>query len=254
MSMTLRDWLADGEFGLTMSSGFFGFFAHTGVAVALEEAGHLPVEVSGSSAGALVGAGVATRMGATRLKDELFALKRQDFWDPFPGLGLLRGRLFEQRLRDLLPVDDVAACPIKYSASVFDVFGMKTVVRDAGDLPQLVRTSCTFPFLFHPVWHDGRLFIDGGVLDRPGLEGMRQHRVLYHHLASKSPWRRRGSQALQVPKRVGMKTLVVHGLPRVGPNKLHVGPQAYSAAAKAFERALDRAFDDDGVVHIDVDG
>ena len=52
--ITLRDWLAESPFSLAMSSGFFGFFAHTGMLAALEEAGVLPAEVAGSSAGALV--------------------------------------------------------------------------------------------------------------------------------------------------------------------------------------------------------
>ena len=36
---TLREWLAEEPFALAMSAGFFGFFAHTGVLLALEEAG-----------------------------------------------------------------------------------------------------------------------------------------------------------------------------------------------------------------------
>ena len=36
---TLRDRLAQEPFELILSSGFFGFFAHTGVARALEETG-----------------------------------------------------------------------------------------------------------------------------------------------------------------------------------------------------------------------
>ena len=39
---TLREWLAQGPFTLAMSSGFFGFFAHAGVLLALREAGLAP--------------------------------------------------------------------------------------------------------------------------------------------------------------------------------------------------------------------
>ncbi|MCP4499803.1 MAG: hypothetical protein GY822_07560 [Deltaproteobacteria bacterium] len=121
MNITLGDWLGEEPFGMTLSSGFFGFFAHAGVAFALEQTGHSPVAISGSSAGALVGAGMATRIGASRLRDELFSLERRDFWDPFPGLGLLLGRLFEQKLRSLMPVLDLSACANPFRASVFDV-------------------------------------------------------------------------------------------------------------------------------------
>src|SRR4051794_5541513 len=51
---TLREHLREGPFALTMSSGFFAFFAHTGFLTVLEDEGLLPTRVSGSSAGALV--------------------------------------------------------------------------------------------------------------------------------------------------------------------------------------------------------
>ena len=51
---TLADWLALEPFGLTLSSGFFGFFAHAGVVQALAERKLQPASLSGSSAGALI--------------------------------------------------------------------------------------------------------------------------------------------------------------------------------------------------------
>ena len=63
--MRLSEWLAEGPFTLAMSSGFFSFFAHTGMLGSLTTAGHVPRAVAGSSAGALVGgawaAGLAPR-------------------------------------------------------------------------------------------------------------------------------------------------------------------------------------------------
>ena len=38
MSERLRDWLEAEPFTLALSAGFFGFFAHTGLILALEEA------------------------------------------------------------------------------------------------------------------------------------------------------------------------------------------------------------------------
>ena len=82
--ITLRDWLAESPFSLAMSSGFFGFFAHTGMLAALEEAGVLPAEVAGSSAGALVAGLWASGIDAPALEVELTRLRREDFWDPWP--------------------------------------------------------------------------------------------------------------------------------------------------------------------------
>ncbi len=160
---TLREWLAEGPYTLVMSSGFFGFFAHAGVVSVLEEEGLPPARVCGSSAGALVGGLWAAGLPAARIREELLALRREHFWDVRPGLGLLRGALFRQRLEALAPA---------------------------------IHASCALPVLFQPVRIEGRLYLDGGVLDRPGLAGAPDGgRVLYHHLTSRSPWRRRGHGA-----------------------------------------------------------
>lgn len=245
---TLRRWLEEGEFALAMSSGFFGFFAHCGVLSVLEEEGLAPARVAGSSAGALVTGAWASGLEARALADELHGLRREDFWDPSPGLGLLRGQLFRDRLERLLPVLTIDACRVPLAVSVYDVVRRRTHVLDRGPIAPALHASCAVPFMFHPVLHDGALLVDGGVVDRPGLEGLADApRVLFHHLASRSPWRRRDSPALQVPSRPGMVTLVVEGLPRVGPFRLERGPIAYRVARDAARRALDRPVVDDTV-------
>src|SRR4051812_26539017 len=99
---TLREWLREAPFALGMSSGFFGFFAHAGVVSVLEDEGLSPVRSAGSSAGALVTGLWSAGVDAVRLRDELLALRREHFWDPAPGFGLLRGRLFHERVRALV--------------------------------------------------------------------------------------------------------------------------------------------------------
>lgn len=204
----------------------------------LEDEGLLPSRLSGSSAGALVAAAWASGVSSHALADELRALRREHFWDPAPGAGLLRGRLFEDRLRALLS-PRFEACRTPVAVSVHDVIARKTRVIDSGDLPRAVRASCAVPAMFHPVWHEGRLFVDGGVSDRPGLAGMRAERVLFHHLSSRSPWRRRASPALSVPRKPGLCTLVIDDLPRVGPYRLAAGMRAFERARAATARALD---------------
>jgi NTE family protein len=70
-------------------------------------------------------------------------------------------------------------------------------------------------------------------------------RVFYHHIASRSPWRRRGSSALRVPDRVNMVSLVIGDLPRPGPDALEVGRDAWRVAREATLTALDSKFDSD---------
>lgn len=250
---TLRSVLLEAPFTLAMSSGFFGFFAHAGFLSVLEDEGLLPEALAGSSAGALVTGLWAAGVDATAQRDELFRLRREDFWDPRPGLGLLRGRLFRQRLESMLPVTQFDACRRPLTVSVFDVFTRSTKALSAGDLAPAIQASCTLPGLFQPTWHDGRPLLDGGILDRPGVHGVPQgRRVLHHHLASRSPWRRVGSDALTPPRRDGLVAVVIHGIPRVGPFRLPEGKRAFHAAARGLRRALD-ANVKGGVVSVEVE-
>lgn len=248
VSQTLAQWLAE-PFALTMSSGFFSFFAHTGVVAALEARGLVPTRVSGSSAGALVTGALAAGLPAAELEARLATLRRADFWDPAPGPGLLRGRRFDRLLRELLPVTTFEACRLPAAISVYDLATRATHVIESGDLVDAIRASCAVPLLFHPVRAGGRPRWDGGILDRPGLHGMPPgQRVLYHHIVSRSPWRRK--RALHVPRRAGMVTLRIFGLPRSGPFSLEAGRAALALARRAAARALDQPLGPDATVDV----
>jgi NTE family protein len=238
---TLRDWLRAGPFTLTLSSGFFGFFAHAGVVSALEAEGLAPARLTGSSGGALVGGLWGAGLPAARLAGALLALRRQDFWDPRPGAGLLAGRLLRARLEAILPVARFEDCPRPVAVSVYDVLARRTAVVASGPLAPALHASCAVPFLFQPVWLGGRPFLDGGVADRHGLAAVDPgQRVLYHHIASRSPWRRRDSPALRVPERPGLRAVAIAGLPRLGPFRLERAGEALSLAAEGMLAALDR--------------
>ncbi len=246
---TLREWLRERPFALGMSSGFFGFFAHTGMLTVLEDEGLTPSRLAGSSAGALVAGLWSAGIAPTALRDELLALRREHFWDPGPGLGLLRGKLFRQKLDALLGERSTFAhtrAPL--GISVYDVLTRKTRVLTEGDLAPALQASCAVPFLFQPIWVDGRPLLDGGIADRPGVEGLPHgERVFYHHLASRSPWRKVGSASLEIPKRPSLTALVIQDLPRVGPFKLEVGPRAFEAAVRATREALGRPIENGAV-------
>ena len=238
---TLREWLAGGPYTLGLSSGFFGFFAHAGVIRVLEEASLPPAGLTGSSAGALVGGLFAAGLPAAVICEELLTLRRQDFWDPAPGLGLLRGARFRAHLEAVLPVQTFEACPRRLAVSAHDVAARRPAVLRTGDLATAIHASCAVPLLFQPVRLDGRLYLDGGLTDRPGLASVAPgERVLYHHLGSRSPWRRPGSPALRVPVRPGLQAVTIEGLPRVNPWRLERGREAMRLAAEGMRRALDR--------------
>ncbi len=263
---SLGEWLEAGPFRLVMSSGFFGFFAHCGVLQALTDARLRPAAVAGSSAGALVGGMWAAGLEAADIRQELLSLRRENFWDPGVGLGplapsrgeglgpgLLRGGRFRRKLEGLVPGQRFGQCRVPLAVSTFDLGGRKTRVLDetapGRRLAPAIHASCAVPGLFQPVWLEGRVLVDGGVADRPGMAGVPTvERVLHHHLASRSPWRRHQPTP---PERPALRALVIQGLPRSGPFRLERGREALRRARRATDQAL-RARLEPGCRRLDV--
>lgn len=237
---TLHQWLAEQPFTLTLSSGFFGFFAHAGVLQALEEFQLLPKKLTGSSAGALIAGCWAGGMNSQDIKELLFRLKRKDFWDPGLGLGLLKGDKFRQLLEDSLAASDFSECRAELALSAYSLESKETRVLQSGGLVAAIYASCAIPFMFQPIVINEHRLLDGGIKDRPALNATEPgERIFYHHIASKSPWRRKNSSAIQIPRRANLTSLVIHDLPRSGPFKLELGQVAYRKAYQATQRALE---------------
>jgi NTE family protein len=227
----LRDKLRAEPWSLALSSGFFGFYAHAGLLSVLEDHGLVPRLVAGSSAGALAGGLWAAGVSAQTMSRTLSELERRDFWDPGVGFGLLRGRLFRERLESLLPLSAIEDTRISLAVSLFDIFGRRTVVRQSGSIAAAIHGSCALPGLFQPVWIDRRPYSDGGILDRPGWLGLDTETfTLAHHLPS------RGKHPLT--RRAETTVLAVRNLPLVTPFSLRRGNEAFATARMAAQKAL----------------
>lgn len=235
----LHDWLMRNPYTLTLGSGFFGFFAHFGVLKALHQAGLFPARLTGASSGALIASCYASGMDIADIEQLLRSMTREQFWDPGLGFGLLKGERFRAQLRARLPVLRFADCARPLALSVYNATHKRTQVIDDGDLVPAIYASCALPVLFQPLRQEGVWLMDGGIRDRPALAGVGENeRVLIHHLASKSPWRRASDPALIPPCRAAGSTLVLDGIPRCSPFRLQRGSQVIELACAATQRAL----------------
>ena len=244
----LDEWLREGPFILSLSSGFFAFFAHCGMISILEDENIIPKKITGSSAGGLIGAFWASGCSSNNIKDKIFILKKEEFWDPSFGFGLLKGVLFRNLVKDFVPINNLEDCPIPVAISVFDIFSRKTHVLNNGLLSDAVYATCAVPIMFQPIKINGHYYLDGGLKDRPGLAGAELNsRVFHHHILSNSPWRKKKALDLQIPKRNNIVSLIIDKLPRVSPNQLNTGTLAYEKARIATRLALKKKVIDDKV-------
>jgi NTE family protein len=85
-------------------------------------------------------------------------------------LGLLLRKEFLGRSQ-LQSFDDL---PIPFRCVATDIGNVRPVVFDAGDLELAIRSSMAVPGAFAPVQHQGKLLVDGGIVDNLPIDVVRQ--------------------------------------------------------------------------------
>lgn len=154
--------------GLALGSGAARGWAHIGVLRALEDAGHPPDIVCGSSIGALVGAAyVAGELDALeRWARDMTWAQIVGFLDfTFSGGGLIEGRRlmrFLSSLRGDAPMETFAK---RFAAVATDLASGREIWLDKGSALRAVRASIALPGLLSPVRIDGRWLVDGGLVN-----------------------------------------------------------------------------------------
>ncbi len=191
---------ADPKIGLVLGGGGARGAAHVGVLKVLEEQGIAIDYIAGTSMGAIVGSLYAYGYSA----DEIEAIIADIDWtdsltdnSPRPSQsiqrkiderslpssleigfsnqqvktpqGLIQGQHLNLLLRRLLAGQEdlkhFDQLPIPFRAIACDISTGEAVILESGDLVEAVRASMSVPGVFQPVKIDGRLLVDGGVVD-----------------------------------------------------------------------------------------
>lgn len=154
--------------GLALGSGSARGLAHIGVLRAIEEAGIEIDVIAGTSMGALIGAifaagkldGLAARFLDFDWKSLVSLL------DPvLPRSGLIDGQKIADLVRAHVPAANIDDLPIPFRAVATCIMSGEEVVCEAGDLIEAVRASISVPGIFTPVRSNGRILVDGGLVN-----------------------------------------------------------------------------------------
>ncbi|MBV8742980.1 MAG: patatin-like phospholipase family protein, partial [Sinobacteraceae bacterium] len=198
--------------GLVLSGGGARGAAHVGVLKVLERL-HIPIDaIAGTSMGAVVGGLYASGLTAHEIESIMNSLNWQDafrdrppredltfrrkledqnFLVKFPlGLragkiqlpkGLITGQKLSQTLRRLtLPVAGIGSfdeLPTPFRAVATDLESGEAVVMSAGDLTNAMRASISAPGVFSPAEYQGRLLVDGGIVENLPIDVARSMNV-----------------------------------------------------------------------------
>lgn len=153
--------------GIVLSGGGSRGLAHAGVFEALIEHGIEIDCISGSSAGALVG---ALHAAGYRAADILRFFARTTPFHlshlaPFGRPGWLDTGKIEREFREFFPADSFEALGKKLFVSATDLVNARLKVFSSGPLIRPLLGSASIPMLFTPTPFEGTLYADGGILD-----------------------------------------------------------------------------------------
>ena len=153
---------------LVLGSGGARGYAHIGVIEELEAHGFAIRSIAGSSMGALIG-GIYAAGKLETYAEWVRPLQRLDVlrlldWT-LSGGGFIKGDRIIGVLKDLIGETNIEDLPIPYTAVAVDLDVQREVWFSQGPLFDAIRASIAIPTIFRPYRYQGRLLVDGGLLN-----------------------------------------------------------------------------------------
>ncbi len=156
------------KLGLALGGGGAKGFAHLGILEVLTEAGIEFNIVAGTSIGAFIGA-VYVSDKLEELKNYAVNIGITDI--PFllgptwPQGGLFSGKVLGKLIDEYIHIENIEDLKKLFAAVCIDLNSGEVVTFTEGNLKRAVRASTSIPGLFKPVLFEGKLLVDGGVLE-----------------------------------------------------------------------------------------
>jgi NTE family protein len=170
--------------GIALGGGGVRGFAHVLAFEALEELGITPHRIAGTSMGAILGALYASGVSARVMRswaDEFGAPDRgrsrtshlRSYFatlgrlaDPRLGHGgLFKGEKVSHFLAERAKATTFEELNIPLKIVAADYWNRVEVVLERGKLMPAINASMAIPVVFEPVSHEGRLLVDGGLVN-----------------------------------------------------------------------------------------
>ena len=171
------------QVGLVLGGGGARGLAHIHVLEAFDDLGIRPCVIAGSSIGAIVGAGYASGMSGAEIRDyaiatfgtraevmsRLWRLRPESFASMISGGGTRFGEFSAQKvMRAFMPhslPETFEELKIPLMVTATDFFSGSLTVLDSGPLFLAIAASAALPVIFRPEMIDGRIHVDGGLVN-----------------------------------------------------------------------------------------
>lgn len=153
---------------LVLGSGGARGYAHIGAIEEIVKRGYKIAAISGSSMGALIGGLYA----CGKLNDYKEWVLTLDFLDviklldiSFAPSGLIKGDKVFEKLESMIKDTLIEELDIPYTAVATELTTQKEVWFQKGKLIDAIRASIAIPTFFTPKKINGRVFVDGGIVN-----------------------------------------------------------------------------------------
>lgn len=151
--------------GLALGGGFARGIAHAGVLKIFDQH-RIPIHcITGVSAGSIVAAAYASGAQPEEIARAGCSMRFRDVgrWS-VNRLGLVGSERMNRFLERLLNAHRFEEMRIALGVVATELStGMPISFSGMGDVFDPIRASCSYPGLFHPVHHQGRLLVDGAM-------------------------------------------------------------------------------------------
>ena len=155
------------KIGLALGSGAFRGLAHIGVLDVFEKEG-IPVDIiAGTSIGSLIGAAYVSGLSPAEMEKCVSGLNEIQYYDiSVPRRGILAGKRVQKLVEELTEGKTFAQARLPFAAVACDFETMEVVTLSEGPMHEAVRASVSIPAVFVPVEMNGRVLVDGGIVNR----------------------------------------------------------------------------------------
>lgn len=166
--------LTNSSIGIVLNGGGARGYSHLGVIRALLEC-KIPIDyLGGTSMGAIIG-GSFVYGGLDRTMELLTKLGK--VWKPdytFPYIALYKGATTTNFLKILLDDVNIEDLWTNFFCISCNLSKKESRVHTTGKLWKALRMSLSLPAIFPPVYENGDMFIDGGIVNNMPIDEMRK--------------------------------------------------------------------------------
>lgn len=167
--------LPEAGVALALGGGAVLGAAHIGVLKALNESGVKVSRISGTSIGAMIAALYAFGKTPREIEKHVTELEWLDVTSfTLSRYGILSNDDLGRQVANLLGAVDIADAPIPLYLIATDLTSGSKIVLSQGDVARAVMASACIPGIFVPVEIDGRLLVDGGLLENVPVSPLRE--------------------------------------------------------------------------------